>query len=179
MVKYKGVMSNSFYYFFSATPQVLAAILALFGVFVIFKIQSLKTELISLGKSLISDVGNYNDQSDGILSIQIKVHAVRALQNNDINGLKSTFDIFSNKANYFYKEFYKLYDSLKTLINSTIFWSIFTSLIIISCLIILSQGNYFLCHHELLSVIIWIIIALIVSSFSGLIYILVKSLKES
>jgi len=38
-------MSNSFYYFFSTTPQVLAAILALFGVFVIFKIQTLEIKI--------------------------------------------------------------------------------------------------------------------------------------
>lgn len=171
-------MSNSFYYFFSAVPQVLAAILALFGVFVIFKIQSLKTELIGIGKFLISDVRNYNDQSDSLLSIRIKVQAKIALQNNDINGLKSTFDLFTNKANYFYKKFYKLYDSLKNIISSTIFWSIFTSVIIIICLAILSQGSYFLCHRELLFLIFWIIITLIVSSFSGLIYILIKSLKE-
>lgn len=45
-------MTNSFYYFFSAAAQVLAAILALFGVFVIFKIQSLTSELLEEGRKL-------------------------------------------------------------------------------------------------------------------------------
>ena len=42
-------MKDSFYYFFSATPQVLGAILALFGVFVIFKIDNLYKRLKSIG----------------------------------------------------------------------------------------------------------------------------------
>lgn len=45
-------MVNSFYYFFSATPQVLGGVLALFGVFVVFKIQELKAQLIGLLQTL-------------------------------------------------------------------------------------------------------------------------------
>ena len=52
MVKSNITMSDSFYYFFSATPQVLGGILALFGVFVIFKIQTIKAELIASGQIL-------------------------------------------------------------------------------------------------------------------------------
>ncbi len=62
-------MNNSFYYFYSATPQVLSGVLALFGVFVIFKIQTIKSEILSIGlniyENLIDSVGeNRMDMKD-------------------------------------------------------------------------------------------------------------------
>jgi len=51
-------MENSFYYFFSATPQVLATILALFGFFLIFKIQALKDELIVKASDILEYVNH-------------------------------------------------------------------------------------------------------------------------
>jgi len=49
-------MKDSFYYFFSATPQVLGGILALFGVFIIFKLETLKVQLKVL-KELLLNLG--------------------------------------------------------------------------------------------------------------------------
>ncbi len=46
-------MSNSFYYFFSAVPQVMGGILALFGVFIVFKIQAIESNIIGIGQSLL------------------------------------------------------------------------------------------------------------------------------
>src|ERR1035437_3933378 len=46
-------LSNSFFYFFSATPQVLAAILGLFAVFVLYRMQGLKDELINLASEFV------------------------------------------------------------------------------------------------------------------------------
>jgi hypothetical protein len=43
--------SNSFYYFFSATAQVSGGILALYAVFVVFKIKTRKDELLGLGQA--------------------------------------------------------------------------------------------------------------------------------
>jgi len=172
-------MDDSFYYFFSATPQVLAAILALFGVFVIFKIENLKSDLIGIGRFLISNVENYSDQNDTFLGFQIKAQVALSIQNKDINGLKATFDIFKNKANYFYQNFYKLYNSFQSLKKNTIIWSIITACIIVICLTILSQGDYFVNHTCFLSILFWIVIGLIIACFTGLIYILIKSLSES
>jgi hypothetical protein len=45
-------MENAYYYFFSATPQVLAGIIALFGVFVLFKLQALSNELSPIANNL-------------------------------------------------------------------------------------------------------------------------------
>lgn len=45
-------MSNSFYYFFSATPQVLGAITGLFGVIVIFQIQKIRKQLIGIAQNI-------------------------------------------------------------------------------------------------------------------------------
>jgi hypothetical protein len=172
-------MSNSFYYFFSATPQVLGGILALFGVFVIFKIQSLRNELITIGKTMISNVENYSDQSDGILSIQIKAHTTFAVNRNDLKGLKSAFDIFSNKNNYFYKEFYRVYSSYKSIIRRTIYLSVFTAFIIFLCLSVLPFGTFILCHAYLVYYLFFIVIDSIFICLFGLIYILIKSINES
>ena len=50
--------NNSFYYFFSTVPQVLGAVLALFGVFVIFKIQTIQQDLLGLAKSIMDEANN-------------------------------------------------------------------------------------------------------------------------
>jgi hypothetical protein len=99
---------------------------------------------------------------------------------NDINGLKSEIDKL-DKVIYssFQSNYNEVYKSLKSLICNTIIWSILTIVVILGCLTILSQGGYFLTHCSLLSYTIWIIIGLICTCFSGLIYILIKSLTLS
>jgi hypothetical protein len=57
-------MENSFYYFFSAVPQVLGGVLALFGVFVVFKVQSLKSQLLGIAKTFVQKRDTFNNQSD-------------------------------------------------------------------------------------------------------------------
>lgn len=44
---------NSIYYAFSAIPQVLAGAIALFGVFILFKVEEINKQLIGFGKSLL------------------------------------------------------------------------------------------------------------------------------
>jgi hypothetical protein len=46
-------MSNTFYYFFSATPQVLAAIMVMFGVLIMYKITAIRTALIGHGQIIV------------------------------------------------------------------------------------------------------------------------------
>jgi hypothetical protein len=179
LIKCNDAMTNSFYYFFSATPQVLAAILALFGVFVIFKIRSLKSELIGIGKSLISNTTNYNDQSDSLISIQIKVNANLALQNNDIEKLKSTFDIFTNKVNYHYQKFYKVYNSLQSLIKRTIFWSKITVVLIIICLSTIPFGDMILNNVYIFYSLFISVIGCLMFIFINLISILKEALSDS
>ena len=78
MVKYNVAMSNSFYYFFSATPQVLAGILALFGVFIIFKIQTLKSELIGIGQYIL-EKGNRLIRIPSI-DVKLKIKLLKEMQ---------------------------------------------------------------------------------------------------
>ncbi|MEI6048534.1 MAG: hypothetical protein WCS03_06515 [Bacteroidota bacterium] len=66
-------MENSFYYFFSSTPQVLGGIWALFGVFVLFKIQSLTTDLISISKELLYWLQHYSIRSESNESLNERV----------------------------------------------------------------------------------------------------------
>lgn len=188
-------MESSFYYFFSATSQVLGGILALFGVFVIFKIKTLKDELLGIGQSLY-DKADYavrqkyaklseNQSSTGILdriklSIDIKnikelKEPINSIDNPEclalLNKLYGNFLIQRNRYN-------EIYQFHKKLILQTILWSIYTATVIIISLIILSEGDYFLNHVCLLSYTFWTIICLIFVCFSGLIYILIRSLSE-
>jgi hypothetical protein len=178
-------MDNSFYYFFSAAPQVLAAILALFGVFVVFKIQSIKNQLIGIGQSIIDEVQSPINWRDIYLTKQMKTDAfINALKKGihgyDIKGLQLNINLIESGFYEGHKKKYKtLSEFLDSLRKNTIIWSIFTAAIIIICLTILSQGDYFLSHPPLITITFWIIIGLILACFSGLIYILIKSLRES
>ena len=49
---------NSFYYLFSTIPQVLGALIALFGVFLLFKFQSIKNTIISFGNQTLDYLNN-------------------------------------------------------------------------------------------------------------------------
>ncbi len=51
---------NSFLYFYSTIPQVLGALIALFGVFLLFKFQSLNNSIISFGKQISERLDNEN-----------------------------------------------------------------------------------------------------------------------
>ena len=55
-------MVNSIYYTFSTIPQVLAGAVALFGVFVLYKIQVINSQLIGLGDALLREVSPINDK---------------------------------------------------------------------------------------------------------------------
>jgi len=175
-------MKESFYYFFSATPQVLGAILALFGVFVIFKLQALKSYLIGISKSILNHIETkpavaYEDKMEKAF---IPIRLREAIQIEDIKKLKSIIDKIQDKGiTSVLDDFRAKFDFRNSLIKDTIKWSIFTAAIIIACLTIVSQGDYFVDHSCLLSITFWVVIGLITACFTGFIYILIKSLKES
>lgn len=178
-------MENSFYYFFSATPQVLGGILALFGVFVIYKIQAITSEMkgicqyiIDESDSIMRNEGNIkitNTLSDSGHILKIN----KAIGRSDKKELKSLLEYVVYKDfDTHKKKFIHEFNSQFSLTKNTIIWSAYTGFVIILCLTILSQGTFFLSHPQLLIAIFWIVILLIMLSFSGLIFILVKSLLE-
>jgi len=148
-------MSNSFYYFFSASAQVLAAILALFGVFVIFKIQTLTTELLEIGrklKHLVTNVSVSNKLEEG-QQLQVLIFLMSAEFNKEVFNLKNLIKTMKlDQTNLLCKvyigyhqnkiKFDDLYLTYKTIINKTIQTSILTALLIVFCLGILPFGKF-------------------------------------
>ena len=161
----EAVVGNSFYYFFSATPQVLAAILALFGLFVVFKIQDIKNQLLGIGQSIIDEVQSpvnwkkrysLNASKDNFQSVpefknKINERNIKELQNLIHQIEHPSYTIFKDKYN-------ELYSSRENLINNTTRWSIVTAIIIVFCLVILFLDNCILNHTTILYILFAILI---------------------
>jgi len=186
-------LNSSFYYFFSATPQVLAAILALFGVFVIFKIQSLKKQLIGIGQSLLStveriyieDVRDHNDSRMTNITGPTTIMLRDSLQREDTYKIKTTIDGITIIVSGIKPEFETLkmryigiYRIFKTLVRRTIDWSILTAILIIFCLATIPFAYLILKHNFFLYIIFSVVIVGISLSFYGLISILKKALND-
>ena len=179
-------MSNSFYYFFSAVPQVLAAILALFGVFVIFKIQSTKDNLIGIGQSLVERLGRLNSKQSALFkppedyTFQSFRRTIKnAVVRKDIKTLKVKIDLIENgNYKYYGRNMNKLDDFLKNLIDRTIFWSKITALVIIVCLSAIPFGDIILNHIFILFSIFSLVIIGIITIFYNLTSILKESLID-
>jgi hypothetical protein len=176
-------MSNSFFYFFSATPQVLGAVLTLFGVFVIFRIQIIKSQLIGLGQSIIDEVPP--GQRIAIsLNEKMKTSTIidslqKAIKRYNVKELKKNVNLIEHPLYDVYRRNYNdLFDFLESLISSTIKWSILTACIIVLCLSMLTTGTFIINHNWLLYISFGLVILCIIGCFYGLITILIKSLKE-
>lgn len=52
-------MENTYNYFFSSVPQVLAGILGLFGVFIVFKISDVKNQIKEIKEEFINELASY------------------------------------------------------------------------------------------------------------------------
>jgi hypothetical protein len=183
-------MNNSFYYFYSAIPQVLSGVLALFGVFVIFKIQTIKSEILSIGQSiyenLVDSVGDHRmDMKDtewiydtkklrNLIYISIECKDVKKLF-NILYGADYKKAYSSISSDDLKEEIGKEYDFLRTLINETIKSFITTSVTIVACLIILPFGSSVLDHPVLL----WALYSLIIVCVSYCFYKIIKILKQS
>ena len=141
-------MENSFYYFFSSVPQVLGAVLALFGVFVVFKIELLTKLLISIANDVAEILESFQRTENDFNGIYKAI---------DENNIKDLYTIIAALGDgYFCSElnpttpfktmgtynnnkvrFATLYFIYKNIIGKTINTSIFTAVIIIVCLILL------------------------------------------
>lgn len=185
---------NSFYYFFSAVPQVLGGILALFGVFVIFKIQTLKSQLLSIGQSIYDKGDNLIRTTGVIFSKEIGNTSFlfvleRGLKKNNINDLKYVIDMIDDDLDegniiqalhfkLYHENYCEVFDTLQSLINSTIKWSVFTACIIVFCLAVIPFGNLILKHTTIQYILFNVLIVCIILCFYGLISILKKALIE-
>lgn len=179
-------MTNSFYYFFSATPQVLAAILALFGVFVIFKIQIIKAQLFGIGQSIIDEVETRRvNMKPSILNEKMKNISIitrikKTIHRHDINELKDVISLIENQDfELYWREYNYVYYFHQSLIRSTINWSIFTAIIIIICLATIPFSDLILNHIYILYALFNVVIVCIIICFYRLILILKKSLNDT
>ncbi|HVN57587.1 MAG TPA: hypothetical protein VMT63_04765 [Bacteroidales bacterium] len=178
-------INSSFYYFFSTTPQVLGAILALFGVFVIFKIQSMKSQLFGMGQTIIDDYwikwgkSNALILNDNIGNDDIITELNLSISRNSLSSLDNTINLVENKEFALYvKSFNNMNGFLKSLVNETILWSAFTSLTLFISLLIIPCGNFLLSHKTLLTTSFIFILICIFMCLVGMLLILIKSIKE-
>jgi hypothetical protein len=159
-------MENAYYYFFSAVPQVLGAILALFSVFVLFKLQFLTTELLIIGNEIKKYLDEYFNKSETTESLDNRVNAMpkigKAILIKNIKDLKQAIDkITIFKAQPFLTSKYRfdtLYLIYSDLIKRTIFSSLFTGMVIIVCLAIIPFGKWIICYPYLLFFLYYIVI---------------------
>jgi len=178
-------MSDSFYYFFSATPQVLSGLLAIFGAIVIFKVQNIKSELIGFAKSIQDELMEYL-QTPNLLedhtNFKITTELKKAIEKNDIIDLKVILDKlrfvfydFATHCNRFLTVF-EFYENLK---SKTIKWSITTASIIIFCLSIIPLGELILKNEHFLTWIFLVVIVCLVICFIQFIIILKSAMKDT
>lgn len=172
-------MTNSFYYFFSAAPQVLGGILALFGVFVVFKIQSTKNVLFGIGQNIFDNSRERILSHSTSLSFDITAGIADNIQKGDIKELYYAVKKINLEGFTILKERYiSVYTNLQNLIKQTILWSIITTITIVLCLIALPFGIYLINHLYILYALFSVTIISLMICCSGLIYILKKALTE-
>jgi len=174
-------MENSFYYFFSATPQVLGSILALFGVFVIYKVQSLKSRLLGIGDAVIMKVEdkiNISEIIDGD-DKRVTIEKIKTyIEKGDVDDLYLIMEKLTNIQVTNFKVSYDfIYFFLNKLINKTLKASIFTAAVVLISLLLIPFGNYFLNHSIYLYILFPCMIVAIGLCLYFYIEILLMSLK--
>jgi hypothetical protein len=170
-------METSFYYFFSAVPQVLGGVLALFGVFVVFKIQTLKSQLLGIGNAVILkiqdkinvlEIINNEDKRATLSNIQTYI------EKSDIEGLSEIMKLLTNAQVTIFRDNYQAtYSFLKDLINNTVKASIYTALVVVLTLALIPFGTFFLNHIILL----YVLFAAVILAIGGCFYLFVSILK--
>jgi hypothetical protein len=179
-------MENSFYYFFSATPQVLAAILALFGVFVIFKIQALTIELVDKADTVYKVATTYRNKNESAEEQTLRLTMlVKILHKIKIKNVKAIDEIIEKYVDVIIpndkdfisaKEGYRQISSdYHNLITETINSSVITAITIVFCLAMLTIGKVIICH----TILLYSIFAAVVMSVSYIFYKLYTILKKS
>jgi hypothetical protein len=179
-------LSNSFYYFFSAVPQVLGAVLGLFGVFVLFKIQSLKSQLLGIAQLAYNIGEDLNFQVNEKTQNGIKIEKVigRAIIKETIekSDIKRLSEILNSIVDPFYityiDNYNRSYKILKLLSTATVGASVYTAGVIFAALLILPLGHFFLQHNTLLYILF--AISLLAVGFSLILFvkILMKSIDD-
>jgi hypothetical protein len=179
-------LKNYFYYFFSTVPQVLGAVLALFGVFVVFKVQTIQDDLLGLAKSILNRANNHYLQSP-LIKISFEESDFEFLRRLD--ELIQRHGIFSLKLllteikpnpefSSLIIAYFNNYKALTRLIRTTIIWSSFTAFTIFSCIVIIASTNIIYGHDKLLLSLFILIILFVFICFCGLISILSKTLSD-
>lgn len=199
-------MSNSFYYFFSATPQVLAAILALFGVFVVFKLQSVQSRLVGIGQTILHLVESTPLYYDTIRNTSTSNKIRKAIQTNDIKLLREYVNLIDTEVlrvksandandkkelktainlrllerfNPISRNYKDVYDARQSLIKDTVRWSIFTAISVVFSLSMIPFGDLILKNICILYILFNALIVCLIISFMGLIAILRRALIDS
>jgi hypothetical protein len=176
-------MENSFYYFFSAVPQVLGAIMALFGVFVLFKLQQLSTGLLILGENLHNAANNTSQshKTDEVTRLLKLVRGVaKEVKYKNINGINQI--LISNTATIaedsplfvdIRKEFFSTYKLYSDMINKTKRSTIVSACTIVFCFSLLPFGKWITCNQILLFIMFFVVLV----SVGIIFYQLIKILK--
>ncbi|HPQ79571.1 MAG TPA: hypothetical protein PLG47_03915 [Candidatus Dojkabacteria bacterium] len=182
-------VGNSFFYFFSAVPQVLAATMALFGVFVIFKVQNLKDEMLGTANNLNIFMKNFSDARDTASITSERFDKCTLIENciksKDVYLLRLTIlhnlDSVTMQRDEFklcQRHFAKLIVLFQLLKKSTIVLTALSGFIIILCLSTIPLSNFMNLHPLLLKWLFIFIIILLFFVLSGLIVILSFALND-
>lgn len=178
-------MNDPFYYFFSATPQVLSGLLAVFGAIVIFKVQNIKSELIGFAKSINEEIKSSLKNSNIIEETEypyLIVELENAINRNDLMTVKVTIDKmtieFYDYATHCIR-FLSVFQFYENLQKKTIKWSKVNAAIIIVCLAIIPFGEILVKNEFLLWIIFLSVIIGLVVCFIQFLLILTQSLKDT
>jgi len=185
----QNALSNSFFYFYSATPQVLGGIMALFAVFVIFKIQALTKELLSLADYVHNILQNINEKGDSdeikkkrtdlAWGIKRNIEAENIVQVYEaINKYTDELHPINRVYNIRQARFDSVYTKRQNLIDDTIAASKITAFIILFCLGILPFGKLVICHTVFMGIIFGAVLVCVGIIFYKLLSILKKSFNQ-
>ena len=181
-------LRDSFNYFFSSTPQVLGGILALFGVFVIFAVQTLRSELLNIAKIIYDNARNSSDSHLGskIPGWDNNTHNIskkidESIDSGNLYKIKVSIEYIEDFSfSVIIKSFVNSFNFLDTLIKRTFFFSIFTASTIVTCMIILALGKMLICYPILVFVLFSLVIICSGFCMYGLIFkILVPALGKT
>lgn len=146
-------MENTYNYFFSSTPQVLAAILGLFWVFIIFKNNEIKDDMNDLKNELFNAMRNHFEPMRSF-DLDWKRHIKQLIEIRDIEQIfreipnivsyanENSIPELKNIANSVLERHFDEHHLLGELLRNTIKVSKITALTIIYCLIMIIFGTF-------------------------------------
>lgn len=172
-------MENSFYYFFSATPQVLGGVLALFGIFMIFKIERLQIEILGLSKNIQSEIMTVNNSKGLINWVMLNEFFDAFQESNSIENFESInynaqrLEIWIKEQGAGNSKYFKGCSTIitktgirKLIIKESAVATKYIICTIILCLGILPFGNWIIVHPVFLWTFFATVITMLVYCFS-------------